>query len=102
MLQDLRLGGGNQTGKTDAVFAGLGAFNASSGVMYTNGDEIQRAHWVVAELQQAGPEPAIYLRLLRENRARRGSSGSGSRYLHIVAGVDGAPHQGQINLSRRM
>ena len=56
MLQDLRLGGGNQTGKTDAVFAGLGAFNASSGVMYTNGDEIQRAHWVVAELQQAGPD----------------------------------------------
>jgi hypothetical protein len=45
MLQDLRLGGGNQTVATDALFAGLGAFDSSSGVMFTKGDEIQRAHW---------------------------------------------------------
>jgi hypothetical protein len=46
MLQeDLRLGGGNQTVATDALFAGLGAFDSSSGIMFTKGDEIQRAHW---------------------------------------------------------
>ena len=48
MLTDVRLAGV----KTDSLFAGLGAFDTSSGVMFTNGDEIQRAHWVITSLRE--------------------------------------------------
>ena len=62
VLQDQRLSAADNDGavRTDALFAGLGAFDSASGVMFMNGDEVssegQKAAWVVEALREGTTE----------------------------------------------
>ena len=67
VLQDQRLLAAQNDGtvQTDSLYAGLGAFDAASGVMFMNGDEAsgegQKATWVVDALREGTTESSTEL-----------------------------------------